>query len=133
MSRIKRNKNRRRDYASHTWALPVRFVFPILFVIILTVPCVLLKNSCEELQSRIADEEIRQKELRDEFTRVNIQWHDLVKLENLEKQLMRHGILMSAPGPGQIQVVSTSSIRFGAGTEDSYAVNQRSVHGTAGL
>ena len=96
-----KNKNRTWDNTHNTWAVPIKTAVVIVIFTVCFVAIAAIKNDCDRIHSKIADQEKKQYELNNEYVREQNKWDLMRTPKNLELRLLRHGIAMTTPKSGQ--------------------------------
>ncbi len=123
-NRRRRNgrENRRWNDTLHVWSLPINVSLVIVGLVVLGVSYAVIRNSCDSLQSEIARQETRQEDLMDELRRERTKWDNMKTPRGLETRLLKHGIAMSSPRPGQRIAMNAAPARTGnAAASSEYA------------
>jgi len=93
------NRNRMWDTRQHTFALTLKSTAVIILGLLLTLSYLVVGHSCESLESEIAREETRQRNLLEALQRETCQWNRKRSPANLEAALLNNGSRMVAANP----------------------------------
>ncbi|NLB69640.1 MAG: hypothetical protein GX804_08180 [Lentisphaerae bacterium] len=122
--RRSRRENRRWNDTLHAWALPINVSILIIGVVITGVMYAVIYNSCNSIYAEVEQEDIRAVELLEEMQRERAKWDNMKTPVNLQTRLLKHGIAMSSPKPGQRIVMTSSPGKTGVLGTSEYAVNR---------
>ncbi len=80
------------------------FVFPMIFFSAIGVALIywVADQRGASLQRSLNEEETALKSLEEEYARECVRWDSMVKPDNLDKALLKHGLAMEKPRPEQI-------------------------------
>ena len=96
-------KNTKKSQRASVLAMRVTS-FAGLLVLLCTVLLVyrLAESKCTQLRNRIGERTRELNRLEEDRVRAEAHWYTMLKTDNMEKTMLRHGLSMKYPAPAQI-------------------------------
>ena len=103
--RIKRNRrNKLYDSNKHVYSTPLGFACVLSVAVMTCVALALHKHNYDNIVKQIAQEEVRERTLFEQYEREKTRWEKMTAPKQLRRELERNSISMNA-APSPLQVV----------------------------